>query len=240
MKRLNTLARRSQGLLVLVLWQAAPVGTDEYGRTRLGLGLGAGRIEFSTISCEGEVLESETTDYQTAGASLEHWLAPRQLLLRASGGYSWSDSITLNGPFGALTLSREWQHFGLGGGIALVPETDFDGPESVRGVGTRPSLYLRGGSRDKLHVRMELYAPSMQTHVVPWSLVVGYNQFTRGRPSGSLGMVLIGTDDPVGGGVAQGFLPVGRNTDLGATGFLSPGREKLQVGMAAQLRFTFK
>jgi hypothetical protein len=240
MKILNKLARRCRGLLVLVLWQAVPVGTDEYGRTRIGFGLGAGQIEFTTISCEGDVLESQTEAYQTAGADLEHWLSPGRILLRASGGYSWSDSIPLHGPFGAVMLSREWQRFGIGGGIAFVPDTDFDGSEEVRGVGARPSLYIRGGNRDKLHVRMELFSPSLQTHVVPWSLVVGYNQFARGRPSGSIGMALIGTEDPTGGGVAQGFLPVGRNADLGLTGFLSPGRENVQVGLGAQLRFTLQ
>jgi hypothetical protein len=235
---LNKLALRCRGLLVLVLWQAVPVGTDEYGRTRLGIGLGAGRIEFSTLTCEGDVIESDTHGYQTAGATLEHWLSARRVLLRASGAYSWSDSTSLHGPYGAVTLSREWQRFGIGGGIAFVPDTDFEGAEEVRSAGARPSAYVRAGNRDKLHVRMELFAPSLVTHVVPWSLVVGYNQFARGRPSGSLGMALIGTEDPTGGGVAQGFLPIGRNAELGLTGFLSPGRENVQVGLGAQLRFT--
>ena len=240
MKLLNKLAMRCRGLLVLVLWQAVPVGTDEYGRTRLGFGVGAGQIEFTTISCEGDVLESETEAYQTAGAIIEHWLSPHRVLLRASGGHSWSDSTELHGVYGGLTLSREWQRFGIGGGIAVIPDSDFDGPEPTSGSIVVPSLYIRGGNRDKLHARMELFPPSLQTHVVPWTLVVGYNQFARGRPSGSLGMALIGTDDPLAGGVAEGFLPIGRNADLGVTGFLSPGREHVQGGLTAQVRFTLQ
>ena len=239
MKSLFAKTTRFRGLLVLVLWQAAPVGVDEYGRTRVGFGFGAGRIEYTTLTCEGDVVESQTVGYTIVGANLEHWLSARRILLRGSGGYSWSDTLNLNGPFGALTLSREWQGFGIGGGVAIVPEPNYGSAVTTRGTQIYPSIYLRAGNRDKIHFRTEVFPPLLQTHVVPWTLMVGYNQFGRGK-SGALGFGLIGTDNSSGGALAEGFLPVSRNADLGLSGFLSPGREKAQAGMAAQVRVTLK
>lgn len=235
--------------MVLALWQAVPVGTDEYGRTRIGIGAAAGRLEYSVLDCDGNVLESDLVGYQQVSAQVEHWLAPTQGLVRASAGYSWSDSLGMSGPFGALTISREGKHFGFGGGIALVHDYDWSdavGPGGVeltpdRGVAVMPSVYLRFGNRDRIHVRTELFTPGPHTAFIPWRLMLGYNQFNQSRPSYGLGFGLIGSQDQVSGGVvAEGFWPVSRNAQAGFEGFVSPGDAQTQTGLSAQIRLRVK
>src|SRR5687768_8103962 len=114
---------RYRGLLVIVLYQAVPIGTDEYGRTRFGFGIGGGQLEYANLSCEGNVIDSSKAGYKNAAAEVEHWMIPGKLRVHASAGYQWSDSTTSQGAFGNILLAYEHQKFGVGGGMSAIPSS---------------------------------------------------------------------------------------------------------------------
>ena len=234
-----------RGLLVIVLWQAAPVGVDQYGRTRLGFGVGRGTLEFANFDCEGTLIEAQTVHFTTAAAEVEHWIAPGKWRLHGAVGYQWSDSLSIRGPIGAALVSYDARKFGIGGGLAFVPDesiqvvTDPNTPPTpTTNVEPYPSLYLRIGNRDRLHFRTELFAPSVQTPML--RLVIGYNQFASQRPSGAIGFGKIGVEGDTEALVVDYFHPVSPTTAIGVSAYASPGHDKAQAGLTARARFTIQ
>ena len=243
MKRLM----RYRGLMVLVLWQAVPIGTDQYGRTRFGIGAGAGQLEYTTISCEGDVLEAETVGFQNIAGEVEHWLVPGRLRIHASAGHQWSDSMTANGVFGTTLLAYERQRFGIGAGVTLVPGSKWFHVEDYSSGGYHPdnqvlpSGYVRIGNRDRIHFRTELFPAGVVSPAEAWRAVLGVNQFDSRKPSGFIGMgaILAAWEENESTGiVGELTAPIAPNVAVGAHAFASPGRRHPQTGLTLLVRIT--
>lgn len=233
---------RFRGLMVIALWQVTPVGVDEYGRTRVGFGLGAGTMQFANYSCDGTLIDAETVGYRTAAVEAEHWFVPGKLRAHSSLGYQWSDSLSMKGPMGALMLSYDGRRFGIGAGPGFVQDRSYsDGPDSRQKptVEYLPSMYLRVGNRDNVHVRGEFFPPSVQAG--GGRVVVGYNMFDPRRPSFAFGVGAFGWE----GGTASGavmdyFHPVSPTTALGFSGYAGPGENGALLGVTVRARMTLK
>lgn len=237
---------RFRGLMVLVLWQAAPVGVDENGGTRIGFGIGGGTLEYSVVSCDGSTVESRGVGYKHAAAEVEHWVTPNKVRFHASGGYQWSDSISANGPFGTFALGYEGRKFGIGAGVAFLPSSDayFDPaiPGDLSQAQILPSVSVRGGNRDGVHVRLELLPPAAHTPTEVFRAVIGFNRFSMTRTSGAFGLGVVGAIDEEGstGVVGELFHPVSPSVLLGGRAYLSPGRENPQTGLTAGVKVQFR
>lgn len=234
--------RRFRGLLVLALWQA-PIGTDQEGRTRIGFGFGAGQLEYEALNC-GEPAAYSTTKYGHIGAEVEHF-ASRRTRVHASAGLQRADSSSSAGPFAAFMLSFEGRHFGIGGGAALVPAVtteahDGDG-QTVKLPTTLPvpSLYIRAGNHDKVHVRAEVFSPSVNSTAEAFRVVVGYNRFDARRPSFAIGYAGVSENASESirpGIVAEWFQPISTRAALGLHGFTAAGVENRLAGATAQVK----
>ena len=241
---------RYRGLMVIVLFQAVPIGTDEYGRTRLGFGLGGGQLEYVSIGCDGSVIDADRAGYKNAAAEVEHWVVPGKLRMHASAGYQWSDSLTSNGAFGSMLLSYEHQKFGVGGGMSAFPASPwyFPSPDEYRPrsegrLDFFPAAYLRLGDRDKVHFRMDVFPSGINTPAEFIRMGLGFNQFNARRASGYFGIAAVAPAlDETGGTAVFGeyFRPVSPNVAVGGHGFVSAGKEHPQVGLSTQLRVTLR
>ena len=239
---------RHRGLLVVVLWQTAPIGLDEQGRTRISFGFGGGQLEYARTACDGSLIESEGVAYKTAAGSVEHWIGENGRLTVAAG-HQWSDSLSANGWYGAARISIELQKFGIGGGVGFIPAVDEDYPsgyEQARVLNAKlqpvPSGYLRVGNKDAVHVRTELFPPSVHTSAEAWRVVVGFNQFDMTKPSGYVGIGAIVTSASEGStGLVGGFTrPLSSSLAIGGHGFASPGKDTPQIGLTTQLQLTLR
>lgn len=234
---------RHRGLLVVVLWQTIPVGLDEQGRTRISFGFGGGQLEYARTACDGSLIESDGVAFKTAAGSVEHWIGENGRLTVAAG-HQWSDSISANGWYGAGSISIELQKFGIGGGVGFIPAEDENYPDGygqpgvvVQKLQPVPSAYLRVGNKDAVHVRTELYPPSVHTSAQAWRVVVGFNQSDLTRPSGYVGLGAIVTSGSEGStGLVGGFSrPLSSKIGIGAHGFASPGKGTPQIGVTTQV-----
>ena len=239
---------RYRGLLVIVLYQAVPVGSDEYGRTRLGFGIGGGQLEYANIGCDGSVIDAEAVGFKNAAAEVEHWFVPGKARVHVSGGYQWSDSLTSRGPFGSVLLSYEHQKFGVGGGMSAVPASVWFFPtpdqyelRSSNRVDVFPTAYLRLGDRDKVHFRMDVFPVGINTPSEVVRMGAGFNQFDARRASGYFGIAAVAASFEESGSTAifgEYFRPISPTVAIGGHGFLSAGKEHPQVGLSTQLRVT--
>ena len=237
---------RYRGLLVIVLFQAVPIGTDEYGRTRLGIGAGAGQLEYVSLGCNGEVLDDGVANYRTAAGEVEHWLAPGRVRVHAAGGYQWSDSVTSHGPFGGVIFGYERQRFGVGAGIAIMPASvwffphpDQFEPRVDSNYDAMPSGYVRFGNRDLLHGRLDLFPIGTTGASEVVRMGVGYNQFNGRKSSMYLGFGVIAAsldENGSSGFIGEFFAPVSPSVALGVHGFVSPGKRNAQRGLTTMLR----
>jgi hypothetical protein len=238
---------RYRGLMVIALWQAVPIGTDQYGRTRLGFGLGTGQLEYATLACDGSVIDADAAPYRTVAAEVEHWVVPGKLRLHGSGGYQWADSASSRGPFGAVLLAYDGRKIGIGAGLAQIHAANWlPSPDVARyepGLITLPTAYVRFGNRDRVHLRSELFPPGVHTPAEGFRLVIGYNQFDARRASGYAGLAVISASsnaEATMGIVGEFFAPVSASLALGVHGFASPGYREAQTGLAAQARLTLR
>ena len=233
---------RYRGLMVIVLWQATPIGTDSEGRTRLGFGLGIGQLEYERLVC-GEGASYSTTSFRHVGAEVEHFGSKRGRI-HASAGLQMSDSSSSSGLFGALLLSFEAKHFGIGGGGAVIPSTTevARSGEDVRlepKTIPAPSLYLRVGNHNAVHVRAEIFPPASTPAAEAIRVLVGYNRFDSSRPSVSLGYVGIIENASASihpGFMAEWFQPVSPKAAIGLHGFTAMGTRHRNTGVSAQLK----
>ena len=235
---------RYRGLLVIALWQA-PIGTDEEGRTRLGFGFGAGTLEYESLTC-GEPPAYSRIGYKQVGTEVEHF-SGRRTRLHGAAGVQWSDSSSSTGPFGAFTIGYEGRHFGIGGGIALVPAVTSTAHDSAgrefksSTTVAAPSVSVRLGNHEKVHVRAQMYPPSVNSAAEALRVVVGYNQFSTRRPSFSIGYALIhenAAESAYPGIVAEWMQPITPRAALGLHGFSAAGKEHRNSGVTAQVKFT--
>lgn len=233
---------RFRGLLVLVLWQAVPIGTDRNGNTRIGFGVGGGVLEYATLDCNGDVTKSDTAPFRHVSGEVERHIG--SAVAHVSAGYQWADSLSARGPFGTFNVGYDGKNFGIKGGLAAIPGNwdIFENGPRERNTIVLPSVSVRIGNRARTHVAARFLPPGAQTPSQMMDFIVEYNGYDATKASGSVGVGLIGDADnyQTSGVVGSYFRPVGHNVEVGARGFYSPGMSKAQTGLTAQVRMTMR
>jgi hypothetical protein len=216
-------AYRYRGMMVLVLWQAVPVGpaTDEAGRTVIGFGFGGGRLSWEHLvpGCDGTETRYTST-YSILGADLEHRVGERTRLHGSVGhveGPQYTDFI------GAGLVAVEGAGAGAGLGAAVVP----------RPSGTRllPAAYLRIGAREAVHFRADFAVPAADAGGTGLGrLGVGLPLGTTAGAQGFAGVALCHFCSD-GSGAAGGFgevrAPVAGRVGFRLSTLLAPGEHAL-------------
>src|SRR6266511_232944 len=117
-----------RGLLLLLLYQVAPIPArqDSLGRYRVAAGVGGGQWENAEFSCEGDLLSTTPVRYRSGGAQIDAWPDPHLRLTgfggttaHTLGATAASDSAYANpyiesydGAFGGAQVAYEGQRFG--------------------------------------------------------------------------------------------------------------------------------
>ena len=126
---------------------------------RVGLGYGLSQYEDKSFSCEGDLIESLPADLRGGGGLLEL----RHQKFRASafiGSIAYDKGPPdYEGIYGGLVLAGEWRTFGIGGGLGGVSGTE---------ATALPSFYLRAGSLDTWHMRLEFLPPTENLASTGW------------------------------------------------------------------------
>lgn len=201
----------SAGPLLLLLWQVAPVtaAPDSSGRVRLSVGYGTGgyHSKAEVVSCDGQTLESSTKEgsWTAPTGEVEAWLSSRVRTVVTAAGNSATPEVPARQMVGSL-VALEASGIGVGGGVVHSRGTD---------EVTAPLLYLRFGSLEGGHARIDLIVPDPPANDDRWVRVaVGFNQ---GRQFGT--RWLVGLARPMDGLDAllytgDLFLPVYRDLEL--------------------------
>jgi hypothetical protein len=240
---------RYRGLMVLVIWQAAPIGTvtDEAGRSRIAVGYGAGQYENVRLDCEGKPIAGESVPAASAGVQFDTWLE-QQLRLSASLSHvaAGRGDRRLSGLAGAGLLSWEGPRVGLGAGIASVPITSREAPFGDEwdpyweyGETRRlfPTALVRVGRADDVHFRADFLAPSASLPMLgELRAGVGFRQGRARRVGGFAGLAathfatMSHTQTSNGSVFAEVSWPIGRSFDLDAGVLLGPGTYEPNLG----------
>jgi len=126
---------------------------------RVGLGYGVAQYEDKSFSCSGDLLESRPADLRGGGGLVEL----RHQKFRASaflGSIAYDrGNPDYEGVYGGLVLAGEWRTFGIGAGLGGVSGTD---------ATALPSFYIRAGSLDAWHVRLEFLPPTENLASTGW------------------------------------------------------------------------
>jgi hypothetical protein len=228
-----------RGLMVIVLWQAAPqiTRTESGGRVQYGLGYGEGRIDdvFFTGGCEtGEPSVEHVVTHRpkSVGASVSYWDS-RRVRFGGAATVTSADTDSLSGVAVKGIFAGEWKWFGVGaGGVAGSSQA-------------LPGLYLRAGQLRSFHLRAEvpdLSLPVSSTGVGRVGLA--YNEAGDGGVGFFLGIPLCYTACHYSEGGVRGDLrvPLSSHFDVALSGFThsnegSDRRNKFWgVAIAGQIR----
>jgi hypothetical protein len=206
-----------RGPMLLLLWQTAPVSfqQDSAGRVQIALGYGAGQFEQRDLSCAGDVLSANAVPFTARGAQIDAWPATA-VRITAVGGALTSGEQTVG--FGGFQVALEGPGAGIGLGAAALPWSALD--QDLGRI--MPSLYLRAGSRDGGHFRIDL-APPTPTPGATGDLLrmgIGVNQGLRHGVRGFFGVSVspLFDESHVGGIFGELEFPVTRQLDLGLAG----------------------
>ena len=221
--------RRYRGLLVLVVWQV-PVQPVVQPNGSLGLVIGVGADEHAELSCEGDLIRSDRVRYKVAAVEADYSLSP-QVRVDAAGGYMTSDWDSHQGAFGTVRLRRDWRLFGIGAGIALAPAFEEYQEESSRAMW--PSLYLRAGPAEAVHVKLEAFPPTAFSPQQIGRVGIGYNAVRRDVASGFIGLAGVGSNEGGTGVGAELSVPVADRFALQFSGHYADGEEHPIAGFAA-------
>lgn len=221
--------RRYRGLLVLVVWQV-PVQPVIRPNGSLGLMIGAGTDEHAELSCDGSLIRSDRVAYRVAAVEADYSLSP-QVRVDAAGGFMTSDWDSHEGAFGTVRLRGDWKSFGVGAGIALAPAFEEHAEDPSRAAW--PSLYLRGGSAETVHVRLEAFPPTVFSPQHIGRIGIGYNAVRRDRASGFIGLAGVGSHEGGTGVSAEFSVPVADRLALRFMGHYADGEEHPIAGFAA-------
>ena len=228
-----------KGPLLLLVWQTVPVsvGPDSAGRVQLAVGWGAGQFEQRQLSCSGDVLNADPVPFNAGGARLDYWPADNARL-SAFGGRLTQDHAATG--WGGFQAAIEGGFVGLGVGVASMTFAN------VRGTGisgTVPSAYLRLGSRDRTHVRMDAFHPTTAVGTTGdvFRIGVGFNQGLRRGRRGFFGLSVgpYSDESHVGGFFGEFETPVASRVDLSFAGSWRPSAAVFDGGIRAGLRYHF-
>ncbi len=224
-----------RGPVLLLIWQIAPVGVerDSTGRVQVTFGFGGGQFEERSLNCSGDVVDSWSVGFRTAGAQLDAW-PDRRFRLSAFGGLYMEEDR--DGPHGGFQVAAEGQKVGLGLGAAHSPFRELGGAV--------PSGYLRFGNIDRPHFRAEVFPPNPMLGAGGdvFRLGVGFNKGQLHGANGFLGVSAGPYADQayLAGIFGEVYQPVGRRLDLGVTGSVRPAAGHLDGGLGVALRYHFK
>lgn len=222
---------RYRGMLVLVVWQM-PIEPVIRPNGSIGLMIGGGSDEHVDLSCEGDLIESDSVRYKVAAIEADHDITER---LRAESvvGFSRSDWDSHQGAFGTLRLRADWRYFGIGAGFAVSPA--FDRYES--GTSVWPSLYIRGGSAEGVHVRADAYQPTPLVAQQIARIGLGFNAVHRDEPSGFIGLAALGNSESSTGIAAEFTAPMTDRFALRVQGHYASGHAHPVAGLTLGGRF---
>ena len=152
------------GLVALLSWQIAPAPPREApprrGLFRVGLAYAAGDWDHDEFGCNGHLLSSEVIPVQSAGVKLEYRPAGAPLRLSTAAGRWWAGNMDFFSPyppsphvartFAGAQVALETRAIGVGAGVLSNPAGD---PSDA----LEPSIYLRLGHEETLHLRADVY-----------------------------------------------------------------------------------
>jgi hypothetical protein len=234
--------RLLHGPLLLLLYQAVPVGAtrDSVGRYRLTVGFGAGQWENQEFDCNGQLVSARKVPFSTGGAQLDAWVDRHVRITGFGGGFKPTpdtDSAGFTfvqdyeGPFGGAQVAYEGHYFGLGAGVIGI--SGYDG-------GAYPSFYLRGGSINSFHLRADVFPPTPTLGSTGWGRVgVGYRDGHQRRLSGFLGVAIPPLYSEEGMFTGSVSVPLAGRVALRADAIVGGGKQYSQGGVAVGIRYDF-
>ncbi len=155
-------------LALVFLWQIAPfqaVRTPD-GELSLSVAGGAGRYEYATFDCSGNLVDAWPNQIQSVGARLDYERGLARLTVATGRAtQTLGDQFELSSyagegtrPYTAAQVAIEGGAIGLGLGVWL------DEPDSPS---TTPTAYLRLGSRRGMHWRFDVFEPTATPLLTP-------------------------------------------------------------------------
>lgn len=244
---MNTL-RLGYGPLLLLLYQTAPVGVqqDSLGRYRVSVGYATGQWEQEAFGCDGQLISATPIRQRSGGIQMDAWPDDHFRVSGFAGRTSQSVGVTeivdssyggdlieaIVGTFGGVQLAYEGDHLGVGIGVTHMPSYE---------EGDWPSLYIRHGVLDGLHVRMDLFTPH------PALPSVGVASFGIGNNNGHLRRVgwfvgvAVGPPQYNSKAAYTGELhfPVGRQLTARLHALAGPGERNSQWSFGGALQYDF-
>jgi hypothetical protein len=243
-------ASRYRGMLVIVLWQA-PVGPYAGADGSIGLLFGGGLDQYATEFGCSRPTQTASQRYQLAGVEWDRDLDSNVRLEAVAGGITWQPRNvkpwqpggSSTGVFGHANLRWDWRVVGLGGGLLVLPNMNHvdDGSydRTATGYTGKPSGYLRVGSAEGLHARIDASPPNAlgSQHAIRGGL--GWNATRRDRAAWFVGFASLGSSpESLGEGVAgEATLPVTPRVAVRVLGHFGTGFDKTLSGVAVGGRF---
>ncbi|CAN5874811.1 hypothetical protein BH23GEM9_BH23GEM9_07760 [soil metagenome] len=223
-------ALRYRGMLVIALWQV-PVGPTAGPDGSISLLFGGGYDEVVPfLSCDPGAVRRVA--YRTAATEFDYNVS-REVRVEVAAAAFTSDSQDGMPLFAGVRVRSDWSKFGVGAGVVTIPllHPEFD----IHGLG--PSAYLRLGPAEGVHGRADLWpvAALGSQHVLRAG--VGWNATARHRPSGFLGVAMVGTDGDAQGVAGELTIPVHERAALRIVGHMGKGTENTVAGLAVGGRF---
>lgn len=235
-RRLTARVRRAvryRGMLVLVLWQV-PLQPVVRPNGSLGIVIGGGSDEHAELNCSGDLVRSDRVTHQVTVVEADYDIN-EVLRVDAAGGVMRSDWESHQGPFGAVQVRADWKQLGVGGGFATTPNFDAFEPAMT----LRPSAYVRGGSAEGFHVRLDAFPVTAFATQQIGRIGVGYNAVRRDRPSMYVGLAAVGSDEGATGIAGDLTVPVANRLALRMEGYYASGHRHPVAGLAAGGRVLF-
>jgi hypothetical protein len=253
-RRLSAATRRAtryRGLLVIVLWQA-PVGPYAGPDGSVGMMFGGGLDQYVTEFGCGGPTATATQKYRVAALEFDHDLGTTVRLEAVAGGIAWEPQSQSawrtahksSGGFGHVHLRKDWPKWGLGAGILVLPNMNHDidagNIDPASGHTARPSGYLRVGSAERLHARLDLAPPNATGSQVPARAGVAWNATRRDRPAWFVGFAALGSSPELlgDGAAAEATLPVTGRASVRLLAHYGSGFDKAMSGVAVGGRFS--
>jgi len=222
---------------------------DSTGGYRLSFGGSTGQYEGRELGCNDEVLNSWSVPQRAIGVELE----ARPGANSRVSIWGARDGPDLEITTWGIQLAGEWRGGGIGGGIARTLSHDYadyvryaDYPSypgsSWAPVEVLPSIYLRGGSEDRLHVRVELAPPSVFGSAAGrFRFGLATNQGWRPGTRFQAGLSVSTTADayaPIGF-YADSAIPLARHWELRLMGTVKPSADNMDGNIGFALRRSF-
>jgi hypothetical protein len=245
-------ASRYRGMLIIVLWQA-PVGPVPGPDGSIGFLFGGGLDQFVTeFGCDGPT-QTASQKYRLAAAEADYDLSRVVRVEAVGGGVRWEPQDVVGWPmpekssgvFGQLNVRGDWQRWGLGAGVLVLPDMNHDtnaGYDTrTQGYTAKPSAYLRYGPGESFHGRLDVTPPNVLGAQVPARIGVGWNAINRDRVAWFVGFAALGSSpELLGSGIAgEATLPLSTRASVRALAHYGTGYDKTLSGVAVGGRFAF-